>query len=196
VDPTFAHLGTKVAFIATIGAWGLGERFLGCRDLWLGARRRGSQDRGTIWWAAGSILVGVAAGFAFAEVHSLNLPGSLVWEVVGLSVAWAGIGLRVWAIRTLGRFFTTVVIVRDDYQLVSAGPYRWLVHPSYTGLLLTLFGLGCALDNVGSALAMLLIPLIGIRRRISVEEEALRGRFGAAYDTFIRDRFRLIPHVW
>jgi protein-S-isoprenylcysteine O-methyltransferase Ste14 len=196
VDPTLSHVPTKVAFLVTLGAWGVGERFLGCRDLWRGARRKGSQDRGTVWWTAGSVLVAVVTAFALSTVRRLDLPGTLIWVIVGLSAAWCGIGVRAWAVRTLGRYFTTIVIVREDQQLVSTGPYRWLIHPSYTGLLLILAGLGCALDNLGSLLAMLLIPIIGLSKRIAVEESALHDRFGDAYVTFAGERSRLIPHVW
>ena len=51
---------------------------------------------------------------------------------------WAGIGLRGWAIGTLGRFFRRDIQVADDQVVVRAGPYAAIRHPSYAGNLLML----------------------------------------------------------
>ena len=59
---------------------------------------------------------------------------------LGLIVALAGIAFRWYAIVRLGRFFTTRVMVAPDQTVVDTGPYRLVRHPSYTGALLTLFG--------------------------------------------------------
>ena len=70
--------------------------------------------------------------------------------------------MRVWAVRTLGPRFRTVVMIDDDHPLITTGPYRLLRHPSYAGSVLTLAGilLGLAL---GASLPLLLAPLIQSR---------------------------------
>jgi protein-S-isoprenylcysteine O-methyltransferase Ste14 len=195
VDPVFSRLGPKVAFLVTIGVWASGERYLRFRDWRSAVRKDRSQDRGTFWWAIASLSVAIVGGLALSTVSSLDLPGTLVWVVIGLTAAWLGIALRTWAVWTLGRFFTTTVVVRPDYQVISTGPYRWVRHPSYTGLLLVLAGLGCATSNIGTLLVLLVVPAIGLHKRIRVEEAALEEQLGAAYVDFARDRARLIPGI-
>ena len=71
--------------------------------------------------------------------------------------------VRLWAVRTLGRWFTTVVRVAPDQQVVAGGPYRWVRHPSYLGLLLTLAGLGLMLSDWLLLASAVLLPRV-VRR--------------------------------
>ena len=71
---------------------------------------------------------------------SAALPASTVLFGLSLTVLWCGIGLRWWSFRTLGRYFTFNVMTSHDQPVITAGPYRVLRHPSYTGLLLALLG--------------------------------------------------------
>ncbi len=66
------------------------------------------------------------------------------WSTPELFAALGALGgssLRLWAMHTLGRFFTFEVTIRKKHELVTTGPYRWLIHPSYTGLILSIPGL-------------------------------------------------------
>ena len=97
---------------------------------------------------------------------------------------WAGMAFRLWAVQTLGAFFRTSVVVQDGHKLVTAGPYRWLRHPAYTGVIVTVVGLGLALGNWVSLAAMAILPTLAIAWRMHVEEQALTEQFGDAYKTF------------
>ena len=50
---------------------------------------------------------------------------------LGLILLVFGIVIRWWAIWTLGKFFTSTVLIKDDHQLVRTGLYRYLRHPLY-----------------------------------------------------------------
>jgi protein-S-isoprenylcysteine O-methyltransferase len=118
----------------------------------------------------------------------------LFWTAIG--VFWLGWLLRNWAVRTLGRFFRTTVIVQDDHRLVTSGPYRFLRNPSYTGALLMVLGLGLAQGNAFSVLAVFGSALLGYVVRILAEDAALRGRFGADYEAYRKRSWALIPPIW
>lgn len=64
--------------------------------------------------------------------------------VAGACVLAAGVFLRSWAILTLGRLFTFVVVIQADHRVVASGPYRLLRHPSYTGGLVAFLGVAIA----------------------------------------------------
>jgi protein-S-isoprenylcysteine O-methyltransferase Ste14 len=64
-----------------------------------------------------------------------------------LTLIAIGIAIRQWAVVVLGRYFTTDVRVHGGQTVVETGPYRWVRHPSYTGMLITFVGIGLALGN-------------------------------------------------
>jgi protein-S-isoprenylcysteine O-methyltransferase Ste14 len=102
---------------------------------------------------------------------------------VGAVVAMlAGLGLRTWAVATLGRFFTLAVQVQPAQTVVDRGPYRLVRHPSYLGALVTVVA-SCVLLRawVATALAATVLTLV-YRRRIRYEEAVLRARLSGYRD--------------
>jgi len=170
-------------------------------EVWIALRTAGSRaprrDRGSKTVIALGIFVGV---FLAVELSGRWSGGTLPWPwlfyTAGAVLVAAGVGLRVWAVLTLGRWFTTVVRVADDQQVVSGGPYGWVRHPSYLGLLGALAGLGLMLTNWLSLLVVVLLPLTTLVWRIRVEEHALSDALGARYDEYAAGRKRLVPGVW
>ncbi len=143
--------------------------------------------------AAAGIFIAAAA---VRGVPVAALPYSPAAMVVSIALVWAGIGLRWWSFRTLGRYFTFQVMTSPDQPVITTGPYRFLRHPSYLGILLILGGLGVSYGNWLILAAITLIPLIGFINRIRVEEAALATALGSAYVTYAAGRKRLIPFVW
>jgi protein-S-isoprenylcysteine O-methyltransferase Ste14 len=84
----------------------------------------------------------------------------------------------------------------SDQVVVARGPYRFLRHPSYSGLLLALFGCGVMLGNWVGATAALAVLLAAVLHRIRLEERALLAGLGDAYREFAESRARLVPFVW
>ena len=146
------------------------------------------------------VSMGVANTLAFNAPR--NWPAAQIaaspylLTAVGIALIWAGIAFRLWAVRTLGRFFRVTVMVQDDHRLVDTGPYRTLRNPSYTGAMVTIAGVGLAIGNWVSLAAMVLIPLLGFGWRIRVEEASLAARFGADYEAYRSRRWALIPPIW
>ncbi len=77
----------------------------------------------------------------------------------GIAILVGGLVLRGWSIMTLGDYFTGRVMVSADQPVITAGPYRVLRHPSYTGFLLACAGLGLAAANWAGLAIMVLLPL-------------------------------------
>jgi protein-S-isoprenylcysteine O-methyltransferase Ste14 len=164
-------------------------------------RRRGgvpSQDRWTKWIIVLASRVGVFAALAIAALApGLRAYANDWWTLgLGLAIVLVGVALRAWAIVTLGRYFRREVTIEPGQRLVRRGPYRLLRHPSYTGIVLSLAGLGLAFGSwVGAAVALLVV-LVGMLPRIRVEERALGRAFGADYADYASSTWRLLPYVW
>ena len=170
-------------------------------ELVLRARQRGLQQRRTSFdWSFPVILVciggGVALAFRASHLGSTTWGGGWAPFGVGLAILVAGASFRVWAIVTLGRFFTPVVMIQEGHRLVERGPYRIVRHPSYTGGLVGFLGLGIALASWLSVLAAVLLPLVGVLVRIHVEEGALTGGLGDEYREYAARTKRLVPGIW
>jgi protein-S-isoprenylcysteine O-methyltransferase Ste14 len=161
------------------------------------SRRGRSVDHGSLIAVVVTLAVGaLIAIWSAVRVPTALLPFPRTSYVVGLMIIWLGIALRQWAVWTLGPFFTVVVRVAARQTVVESGPYRWVRHPSYTGLLVTLLGLGVALGNWLSMLALVTVPVLGLVIRIRVEERELLSGLGEPYRRYCEQRKRLVPGIW
>lgn len=149
-------------------------------------------ETGTLRWFIGVGLLLLGLGVA-----------EMGWR--GARVSWWGLGLgwavgltsfvvRRRAIAALGRFWSLHVEIRAEHEFVRTGPFRWVRHPAYFSMILELLAIGLIL---GAPLALLvayalLAPVL--RRRIRLEEEALRLKFGPAYEAYLRQVPALIPY--
>jgi protein-S-isoprenylcysteine O-methyltransferase Ste14 len=181
-------------FAAQLVAFGMTEVWIRIRT-----RRRtpSGHDRGSRLVIALAIGVGVVSGvLVAAHWAGGTLPAAWAWLVAGLTCTAAGLVLRIWAVLTLGRFFTTQVRVASDQRVVSDGPYGVVRHPSYAGLLLVLTGIGLSLTDWLSLLCAVVPSAAALVWRIRIEEAALRAVLGAAYGEYAAGRSRLVPGVW
>ncbi|MBK7878370.1 MAG: isoprenylcysteine carboxylmethyltransferase family protein [Planctomycetes bacterium] len=147
-----------------------------------------------VLWVTMTLGIGLALGLSF--VAGWRLPGDLrAWYVGGCAAMSVGLVVRWWAVLVLGRFFTVDVAIQSGHELVVRGPYRFVRHPSYTGLVLVLFGVCGVLGSALSAFALLACALPPLAWRIAVEERTLAGRFGVAWSEYARRTKRLVPFV-
>jgi protein-S-isoprenylcysteine O-methyltransferase Ste14 len=191
-----------VLLSVTGSGWLVLELVLLLRDR---ARDKGgtANDRGTRALNFGLIVTAIVASdalAALANAHSpLRLPGAQAggWQTIpGLVIAWLGLALRIWAIAILGRSFRTTVEVDAGQNVVARGPYRWVRHPSYTGLLLIAAGLGLAGGTWPGLALCLVLPAIAMLLRIRVEEAALTRVIGDPYRAYQNQTKRLLPGLW
>ena len=125
-----------------------------------------------------------------------ELPSGPAVKVAAVVLFAAGLILRWWAIITLGRFFTVDVTTEKDHELVERGPFQWVRHPSYTGVLLAFIGWALTLRN-WATMAVVLVPIfVAFWRRMNVEEEALRGALGERYADYMKRTKRLVPFIY
>src|ERR1043165_9194965 len=162
------------------------------------------QDKSTLGMIWVVIGVSIAAGIfvaqsSFLQDHGLwlfELPHGNAVTVAAVVLFAGGLILRWWSIVTLGRFFTVDVTIERDHELVERGPFRFVRHPSYTGVLLAFLGWALTLRN-WVAIAVVLVPIfVAFLRRMRVEESALTEALGDRYRDYIRRTKRLVPGVY
>jgi protein-S-isoprenylcysteine O-methyltransferase Ste14 len=120
----------------------------------------------------------------------------LVSVVVGIMIFSVGEALRVGAKMALGRYFTYTVMTSGDQPVITDGPYRFLRHPSYTGVLLIAVGAGATWGNWLGLAGLTSTTLVGLIYRIHIEEKALLEELGDRYRTYAEHHKRMIPFVW
>jgi protein-S-isoprenylcysteine O-methyltransferase Ste14 len=194
LPPVLAHPPGRAAFQLASLLWLAEETVIGFRQR---LRDRSlAHDRGS----RPVVAISVAGGAWIALTAAAALPGAAITFVsgglivAGLTLMLLGIGLRWYAVRTLGAYFTTTVATRAGQPIIEVGPYRLVRHPSYAAILMILLGFCLALTNLFSFLG--LVPAaIGLGYRIRVEERALLERLGEDYAAYMRRTKRLIPRV-
>ncbi len=106
----------------------------------------------------------------------------------------AGVSIRLWAVRTLGRYYSHLVRAQANHRIVDTGPYRLVRHPAYAGMITAHLGIVVAFFNFVTAIAFLFGLLPAVLLRIRIEEKVLFSVPG--YTDFAKTRKRLVPMVW
>jgi protein-S-isoprenylcysteine O-methyltransferase len=163
------------------------------------------RSRGTARQADGLTLrllwITILVSVAVAVLSATLLPqaGSRLLESfypLGLSLFVAGLLLRWWAIVHLGRFFTVDVAIADDHRVVDTGPYRFVRHPAYTGVIVAFLGYGICIGNWLAVIALAGPITLAFLQRIKVEEAALQAALGDAYRGYAQRTRALVPFVY
>lgn len=194
--PLFEQPGTSIGFWVLFGVWALGEAAMRLRSL---ANRSGIRaGRWSQLIVVIGIIGGMLGGLGFATSWQATAITTWQWPlfIVGLVLMAAGIFVRQWAIFTLGRFFTGDIRVHAQQTVIGRGPYRWVRHPSYSGLIIFFCGAGLALTNWMSLLVLVALPTAALVVRVRIEEDALADGLGEAYRRYAAARRRLFPGVW
>jgi protein-S-isoprenylcysteine O-methyltransferase Ste14 len=157
-----------------------------------------TSDKGTRYFNFIAITVGITAAAILNGFSKFFFPGGRTTTVflIGIAIMLIGMTLRYWAVILLGASFRTTIETDRDQKVISAGPYKLIRHPSYSGWLLICCGYGIALQNWLSLLVAVLLPLAALLYRIHVEEKALVSSLGSEYVEYQKRTKKLFPWVW
>jgi protein-S-isoprenylcysteine O-methyltransferase Ste14 len=136
------------------------------------------------------VVEGRRAGLMYRHLY----PHGLFIQYFGVLLMLLGLGFAVWARFVLGRNWSGIVTVKEDHTLITAGPYAWVRHPIYTGILLALLGTAFAL---GTILNLVEVPAVAFALwlKLRTEEKFMLETFGEQYTAYGRRVKALIPHV-
>jgi protein-S-isoprenylcysteine O-methyltransferase Ste14 len=156
------------------------------------------KDRNSYLVVMSLLWLGIATDFTLSFIlpQASIRSHRAVFFFIGIAIMYAGMALRLYSMSILGRYFTFQVAVHTDQPVIETGPYRYIRHPSYTGALITIVGLGLALGNWAGLIVLLVCMFVGYGYRIPIEESALVASIGEPYEDYIRRTHRLIPYVY
>jgi protein-S-isoprenylcysteine O-methyltransferase Ste14 len=147
------------------------------------------------------ILIMVAAvdfmfrgNFAVGTLNQRILPIDLRILYTGIALTWVGIAFAIWARHTIGANWSGRVTVKVDHQLIQSGPYAFVRHPIYSGLLVANLGAALVIGRWRCFVAIVIF-LAEITRKASKEEGFMLTEFGERYQEYrLRTGF-LIPKL-
>jgi protein-S-isoprenylcysteine O-methyltransferase Ste14 len=161
---------------------------------WLvSAQNAKAGTRGGInWWVRVVVILAVLAVNGLTRVRFVATT-SLATGVIGAVLVGCGLGFAVWARRHIGRNWGMPMSRKDSPELVTSGPYRYVRHPIYSGLLLALVGSAIAINLL--LFAPVLILIWYFYRAATIEERNLVAAFPTTYPEYRARTRMLIPFV-
>jgi protein-S-isoprenylcysteine O-methyltransferase Ste14 len=155
------------------------------------------QDRGS---RVAYVLVLLVASFFISSQKGLRHPlfhASGLSQATGVLVCAAGAAVAIRARRILGRNWSGLVTIKQDHELIQSGPYRYVRHPIYTGLILAITGTMFALNPTVEGLLIALLWTVAFYVKSRHEEHVLTREFGDQYATYkSRVKAALIPRLF
>jgi protein-S-isoprenylcysteine O-methyltransferase Ste14 len=143
---------------------------------------------------AASALIWLIAMGLDRRLHPSGVPFAL--QALGLALYLASTGFIMWVFR-VNSFAAPVIKVQAarDHHVISTGPYAFVRHPMYSGVMLFFLGVPLLVGSWwGLAIAPLFAVLFAVRARI--EERALLAGLPGYADYAARVRYRLLPGIW
>jgi protein-S-isoprenylcysteine O-methyltransferase Ste14 len=123
------------------------------------------------------------------------LPISPAATATGVLFTWAGIAFAIWARVHIGQYWSARVTLKEDHKLISTGPYKYVRHPIYTGLLAATVGTAFAIGRWQGLIGATIILFAHILKARK-EERLMTSHFGAAYEDYRLHTGFLIPRFY
>jgi protein-S-isoprenylcysteine O-methyltransferase Ste14 len=145
-------------------------------------------------WARSRIVIVIAAIVVVRIVHPRGWTfDSPVAGGIGAALFVCGLAVAIWARVNLGRNWGMPMTTKEEPELVTSGPYRFVRHPIYSGLLLACLGTAVLTNIVGLVIVAALAA--SFYYSALVEERNLTAAFPDAYPSYREHTKMLIPFV-
>ena len=120
------------------------------------------------------------------------VPQELWIAYLGIALSGVGTALSIWARYCLGEYWSARVTLKEGHQLIRSGPYAFVRHPIYTGMLVACFGTALVVGEWRGILAVVLL-LAAHSRKAMREERMLTREFGDQYTSYRHSTGFLLP---
>jgi protein-S-isoprenylcysteine O-methyltransferase len=158
-------------------------------------------ERQSNQWRVWAIAI-VAAIVALRRIGVTGwISGAVLWkrtmatETVADFCTLFGLLIVLWARTTLGGNWSAFVVFKENHDLIERGPYRYMRHPMYSGILIMVLGLAIFYGILG-IFALFAIYFVGVFFKASREEMLMTKHFPKAYPDYKKRVKMLIPYVF
>lgn len=159
------------------------------------ARIESRLKQGLMYWlplAVAVVLLGPGEWYGHSFLREGFVSHAGLAPALGLAACAAGAALAFWSRHVLGSNWSAVVEVKQAHTLVEAGPYRWVRHPIYTGLLAMFLGTAVLVGDWRGLLAVAVV-FASFWRKLRLEEQWLAAHFGDRYARYAGRTKALVP---
>ena len=132
----------------------------------------------------------------FTPIVSGSEPISMLTALLAICAAVGSVWLITMAVRTLGKEWSLTARLVEGHKLATSGPYAFVRHPIYTGMLGMLVATGLAISHWAALLVALVIFFIGTTIRVRSEERLLREAFGEQFENYARSVRAIVPGLY
>ena len=122
------------------------------------------------------------------------LPHTIILNSIIVITLLTGLIVAIAARRTLARNWSGAVALKEDHELITRGPYKYVRHPIYTGMLLMILGTGLSVATLGACIGFFII-LVGVLLKLRQEEALLTKHFAQGYLSYKKRTRTLIPFI-
>lgn len=140
------------------------------------------------------LLIGPGDWFGHSFLHENFVRHTTLVYSIGLALCVSGAVLAIWSRHLLGKNWSLSVQLKQDHELIRSGPYRFVRHPIYSGLLLLFIGNVLMVGDWRGILALAIV-LVSLWFKLKQEERWLAQHFGAAYLVYKKHTKALVPAV-
>jgi protein-S-isoprenylcysteine O-methyltransferase Ste14 len=166
---------------------------------WLRTKR--TQERAPL---VSRLAYGVPVGLAswllfadnlpFARLQDRIISKNIYTEAAAITLTALGIAFAIWARFYLGQNWSSAVTIKVGHQLIRTGPYAWVRHPIYSGLILAMIGTAIARREPRGLISVALLWL-GFWIKSRMEEKFMHKTFGPEYEAYAQSTGALVPKL-
>ncbi len=145
---------------------------------------------GIVWGVRRASFTPIVSGNGLRQLVSIAA------SVLAILAAIGSVWLITTAVKTLGKEWSLTARLVEGHKLATSGPYAYVRHPIYSGMLGMLLATGLAISRWIALLAGLVVFFVGTMIRIRSEERLLRGAFGKEFDDYWHRVRAIIPGLY
>lgn len=150
--------------------------------------------RGTGWVVGQVVLFGLFLASVIGGGDVPDIPGIIFARITGVVVALGGAAISIWAFRYHGPDLSPFPRPVEGQGLIDQGPYRYVRHPMYTGIIVFTLGVGLAYANPVTMLSSLAFTVFFMAKS-GYEEELLVAHVPGYRDYRSEVPWRLLPYL-
>jgi len=132
----------------------------------------------------------------FSSIVPMSETAEIIMVIITVVISFGSVLMVLAAMRVLGKEWSLTARLVEGHNLITTGPYKFVRHPIYTGMLGMLLATGLAISYWMALLLGAVIFAIGTAIRVRSEEKLLREAFGTQFESYAQRVPAVIPYLF